>query len=143
MGVFERLFGRSKGAAQRPMSDGEAMKIINAYGKAMMDRKSPFGEASDLPYPKARIKEAIVHGIREGDDPKFREQLKAAYVALSEWQAGFGSRAGAIDLSAKELSNPIKAAAKIAAMGDDIVKVPQEVAAEAALLHAELKALGV
>jgi hypothetical protein len=125
------------------MTDAEAVKIINAYGKAIMDRKTQFGELSDLPYPKERIKQAIIHGIKEGDDPKVREQLKAAYVTLAEWQAEFGSRAGALDFTAEELRDPTKAAAKIVTIGDDFVKVPEEVAAEAALLLAELKALAL
>jgi hypothetical protein len=143
MGILNRLFGGRSGVEPRGMTDDEAVKIINAYGKAMMDKKSQFGELSDLPYPKTLIKEAIVHGIRVGDNPRFREQLKAAYIALSDWQAGFGSRPGAGELTAEELRDPAKAMARITAMADDFAKVPEEVAAEAALLQAELKALGV
>jgi hypothetical protein len=93
MGIFERLFGNSKHS--KLMTDDEAMKIINAYGKAMMDRKTAYGELSALPYPKDRIKEAIIHGIKAGDDPKFRDQLRTGYVLLAEWQSGFGNRPGA------------------------------------------------
>jgi hypothetical protein len=138
MGIFERLFGKSTGL----MTDGEAMKIINAHGKAMMDKKSAFGELSALPYPKARIKEAIIHGIKEADDPKFPEQLRTAYIALSEWQVGFGSRRGPGQLTAEELGDPAKAMARIAAAGEDFLRLPKEVAAEVVLLQAELKLHG-
>jgi hypothetical protein len=92
MRVFDRLFGRTRKTIPGPMTDEEAMKIINAYGKALMDRKSSYGDASELPHAKTRIKEALIHGIKESDDPQFREQLKSAYIALAEWQPGFGSR---------------------------------------------------
>jgi hypothetical protein len=78
-----------------------------------------------------------------GDDPKFREQLRASYVALSEWQVGFGGRRSPGELTAEEFGDPAKAMAWIAAAGENFLKVPEEVAAEAALLQAELKALGI
>ena len=132
--------GSSSSGSSGPMSDDEAMKIINAYGKTLMERKTAFGGLSALPYPKARIKEALIHGIKETDDSSFREQLKAAYVTLSEWQTGFENRGGAVGLNDDELQDPAQAAARIAA-DTDFLKVPQEVAAEATALRAELKAL--
>jgi hypothetical protein len=143
MGIFNRLFAGRAGAASHGMTDAEAVKIINAYGKAIMDRKWQYGELSDLPYPKERIKQAIIHGIREGDDPKFREQLKAAYVTLADWQVGFGNGSRELNLTPEELRDPVKAAAKVLAMGDDFREAPRQVAEEGDLLLAELKALGL
>jgi hypothetical protein len=142
MGIFDRLFGKSANGSTKPMTDDEAMKIINAYGKAMMDRKSTYGDVSALPYSKARIKEALIHGIKEGDDPQFRDQLKAAYVALAEWQPGLGNRRLPGELSDDELRDPARAMARIAD-STDFLKIPADVAAEANVLQADLKALGL
>jgi hypothetical protein len=43
MGIFDRLFGRAAKTTSAPMTDDEAIKIINAYGKAITDRKSQYG----------------------------------------------------------------------------------------------------
>ena len=142
MSIFDRLFRKAAVARSTRMTDDDAMKIINSYGKAMMDRTSAYGEVSALPFPKSRIKEALIHGIKEGDDPKFREQLKAAYVALAEWQAGLGGRRRPGELTPEELADPAKAMTQIIA-DPDWLKVPELVAAEATMLHAELKALGL
>lgn len=84
--------GTSPSGNSGPMTDDKAMQIINAYGKAMMDRKGPFGDLSALPHPKARSKEVLIHGIKEADALVSRT-TKAAYIALSEWQEGFEARA--------------------------------------------------
>ncbi len=143
MGIFDRLFGRATGALPKSMTDNEAMKVINAYGKAIMEKKSVFGDLSALPYPKARIKEAIIHGIKESDDPKFREQLKAAYVALAEWQQGSGDQSGLGDLISDEVADPAKAMARVAADRGGLLRLSEQVAKEATSLHAELQALGI
>jgi hypothetical protein len=130
-------------AASGPMTNDESVKIISAYGKALMDRKSLYGDISELPYAKERIKEALIHGIKRGDDPKLGEQLKGAYITLSEWQAGFGSRRDAAELTEEDLKDSAKALARIQGSGEDFLKLPEEVAAEAALLMADLKALEI
>jgi len=123
------------------MTDAEAVKIINAYGKALTERKTPFGDLSALPYPKDRIKDAILHGIRQTDDAVFREQLKGAYITLADWQVGFGTRGASAALSEEELKDPMKAMARVSS--PDFLSVPNEVAAEAEMLRVELAALGL
>jgi len=125
------------------MTGEEAMKIINAYGNALAARKAPYGDVSDLPYPKERIKEALIHWIKVGDDPKIRELLKGSYITLADWQAGFGARRAATDLTDIDMKDPTKAAAQVLAKGEDFLKLPEEVAAEAELLMADLKALEI
>ena len=83
--------------------------------------------------------EALIHGIKEADDPRFREQLEGAYMSLSEWQVGFGKRRASAELTDEELKDPAKALARITAAAGDFLKVPQEVAVEAAQLQADLK----
>lgn len=142
MGVFDRLFSRTTKTISGPMTDEKATKIISAYGKMLADRKSSFGDVSELPYAKERIKEALIHGIRTASDPKVRDLLKAGYITLAEFQPGFGNRRSA-ELTADDLKHkdPKTLAARILAKGDDFLKVPEEIAAEAALLMADLEAL--
>jgi hypothetical protein len=142
MGFFARLFNRIANTIPGPMTGEEAMKVINAYGNVLADRTSPFGDVSDLPYAKARIKEALIHGLATGNDPKVRELLKAGYITLADFQPGFRNRRSA-ELTADDLKDPSKTAARILAKGDDFLKVPKEIAAEADLLMAELKARGL
>lgn len=123
------------------MTNEEAMKIINAYGKAMEHNKSQYGDLSELPYTKDRIKEALVHGIKGGADPKVREQLKAAYLMLANWQPGLANRRAPGELTDEELKNPAKAMAAIKAAGEGFLKIPPEVAAETDLLMADLNTL--
>jgi hypothetical protein len=141
MGLLSRLFTKGTNDRPRPITDAEAVKIIRAYGKAIVDRNSAFADLSALPYPKSRIKQALIHGIRTTDDRSFREQLKAAYVTLSEWQPGLGNRAAAGEFTEEELRDPAKAMKR--ALQDDFLKVPEAVAAEANALLAELKTLGL
>jgi hypothetical protein len=144
MGIFARLFGRTPKGSSAQMTGEEALTIINAYGNALADRKSSFGDVSELPYAKERIKEALIHGIRTGSDAKARDLLKAGYITLADFQPGFGNRRSS-ELTADDLKekDPKKLAARILAKGDDFLKVPQEIAAEGDLLMAELKALGL
>jgi hypothetical protein len=111
------------------------------YGKALLKRKSPYGDLSELPYKKERIKEALIHRIKETNDPKLRDQLKRAYITLAQWQAGFGARRANAELRKMDLKNPKAIAALILAKGEDFLKLPQEVAAEADLLMADLESL--
>jgi hypothetical protein len=143
MGIFAQLFGNGVKAESGPMTDSEAMRIINAYGGAMVDRTCNYFELSSLPYPKTRIKEAIIHSLKEGGDPKNRELLKIGYLALAEWQVGFGSRIRPGELTAEEIADPTKAMARIASSNSDWTNVPEQVATESAMLSAELKALSL
>jgi hypothetical protein len=141
MSIFDRLFGRAAKTTSGPMTGEEAMKIINAYGNALADRKSSFGDVSELPYDKERIKEALIHWIKVAEDPKVRELLKGSYITLADWQPGFAARRANGELTQEDLKDPTKAMAHIQASGGDFLKLPQEIAAEAELLMADLKAL--
>ena len=60
---------------------------------------------------------------------------------LADWQAGLGARRAAAELTNEDLKDPSKAMARILGSGGDFLKIPKEIAAEADLLMAELKAL--
>jgi len=66
----------------------QALEIVRAYGDALAARVP--GNACDsaaLPYPKDTIKWALLVVLGAIDDPAGRMPLKAAFVALAEWQA--------------------------------------------------------
>jgi hypothetical protein len=117
MGIFDRLFSRPRNSGSGPMTDYEAVKVINTYGKALIEHKSAYGDLSELPHRKERIKEALIHRIKAGGDPKFREQLKGAYIALAQWQLGFAARRAAAELTEEDLKDPTKTAARMLTMG--------------------------
>jgi hypothetical protein len=43
MGILNRLFSRTANATSGRMTDEESVKIISAYGNALLDRKSVWG----------------------------------------------------------------------------------------------------
>jgi hypothetical protein len=133
-------FTAEPNAAAVPMSNAEAFTITSAYGTLLADRGTSFGDVRELPYDKERIKQALIHRIRAGKDPKERELLRAAYVMLADFQPGLGNRRSA-ELTADDLKDPSKAAARFLANGDDFTRVSREVAAEAGSLMADLKEL--
>ena len=64
--------------------------IIQAYGQEMeklslSDKDIPY-DLGLLPFPKSKIKAALLRGIEAVDDPNMIEQLKGGYVSLSDWQ---------------------------------------------------------
>jgi hypothetical protein len=135
---------RQTNVAPAPMTRDESLKIINTYGRVLAEHKSSCGDLSELPYPKERIKEAILFGIQHTADLNVREQLKGAYITLAQWQTGFGARRANAEMTPDDLKGtPSEIAARILAKGDELVKVPHEIAAEAELLMANLKALGL
>jgi hypothetical protein len=137
VGFLARLFSKSNDDQTNRITDAEATRIIQAYGKALMDCVGVYGDVAQLPYPKARIKEALIHGMRTTDDPKFREQLKGAFMTLAQWQAGASKGPG--EFSDEELKDPQKALAR--ASSPDFLKIPETVSVEAKALLAELNAL--
>ena len=76
MGIFDRLFRRTAKSKSGSIAHDEAIRIINAYAKALADRKSSYGDPSELPYPKERIKQALIYGIQFAEDSAVREHLK-------------------------------------------------------------------
>ena len=128
--------GINGGAAASPMANDVAAAVISAYAKAMKNRKTPYGELSQLPHPKSWIKEAFIHGIRRSEG-QMREHLMGAYVTLAEWQEG-----GEAYLDPSELAKDPGAAMK-AALAPGFLEMPQKVATEAHQLQAELVTLGL
>jgi len=66
----------------------QALEIVRAYGEAL--ESAPPGRAiadtAALPYPKDSIKWALLVVMGAIAEAPRRERLKAAFIALSEWQ---------------------------------------------------------
>jgi hypothetical protein len=84
---------RSEAGPPQPMSTQEALQIFDAYGDAMA--KPPFvytqmgkvpRDLRALPYPKERIKQALLTLLRLTPPGAAREPLEFGYVSLGDWQ---------------------------------------------------------
>jgi len=80
----------------------EMNKIVQEYGSAMVNCGPPPGgvaDASKLPYPKSKIKKAIIQALQLDDAPEMATSLKGGYTQLSDWQEGVGDANIGLDLS--------------------------------------------
>ncbi len=68
------------------MSAQEAQRIFNAYIAAMAAPGGVVRDLTTLPYPKERIKQALLSAIRRTPPGKDREALRDAYATLGHWQ---------------------------------------------------------
>lgn len=119
----------------------ELQKIVVAYGDALASRKSRPTDASQLPYPKATIKSALIAAIAVTEDAKMREWLRSAFVQLADWQEGIGPGPHSmVDLFGGDGLR--EEAKRISEAGPSMLKIGAEVIAEMQALLAELKALG-
>jgi hypothetical protein len=81
---------------------GEMNKIIQEYGSAMVHKAPPAGgvaDESNLPYPKSKIKKAVIQALCAVDGPEMATSLKHGYLKLSDWQEDVGEQSIGIDLS--------------------------------------------
>jgi hypothetical protein len=69
-----------------PLSHDDVRRIVSAYGDAMGSPGGVLRDVSQLPYPKARIKQALIAAIRLTPQGAAREQLKSGLVMLGDWQ---------------------------------------------------------
>ena len=64
----------------------EMNKIVQEYGSAMVNNGPPPGGVADvskLPYPKSKIKKAVIQALQLVDDPVMATSLKGGYTQLS------------------------------------------------------------
>ena len=107
MSIFRRIFGpRTSTPVSGELSRVEVEQIVNAYGKALESSPGMVRDSSELPYPKGRIKEALLLAIAMTTDERFREQLKTGYVELAGWQDGIGPGPFPWEVTPVDLSNP-------------------------------------
>jgi hypothetical protein len=82
--------------------DEEPVSIVQAYSKVLQDQAPAAGCVADLkklPYPKSKIKAALITVLRMTDDPKIKEALRIGYIYLSSWQDGVGGTDQGLDLT--------------------------------------------
>jgi hypothetical protein len=149
MGILSRLFGKKAQATDfnEAMRPELAMEIIEAYG-AILEHHPPsplsVADSSQLPYPKEKIKEALITGINLTDNKNMKETLKIVFVELANWQQGVGDKDQGLDFSEIDLNgDPRKALELYKKQHDDLDKWTPLVEAERAASEKELRNLGL
>lgn len=117
MSIFTRLFGQKKNVETPKKITKEGLyAVAAAYGLALEKHAASGSLVSDeskLPMPKPMLRIALLGLIRLEKDAKQREQLKAAYLMLADFQPGVGT--AAVRISGVSTSGDIQAeAARIA-----------------------------
>ncbi|MFI4869434.1 MAG: hypothetical protein ACHQDD_08795 [Steroidobacterales bacterium] len=130
----------STAVAEHQRQAAEDRAIVSAYADALRAKHSIAADASSLPYPKKRIKRAILFVLATSSDPAAREQLRSAYVSLADWQEGIGPGPYAFDITPSDVEHPRATAERIAAAGPVVPDIPARIAAETKVLLDELKA---
>jgi hypothetical protein len=94
--------GEKDGIVSQDMPLEEMNEIVQEYGNAMVNCGPPPGGVADvskLPYPKSKIKKALIQALQLADDPEMTISLKGGYTQLSDWQEGVGDANIGRDLS--------------------------------------------
>ncbi len=102
MGLFSRIFGGGESKrSDAPMTPQMAEKIIRDYGVILQTEAPTPGcvrDVSKLAYPKEKIKEALIIGLRSTSDSQMKEMIKVGYIQLADWQEGVGDTDLGLDL---------------------------------------------
>jgi len=78
-----RIFRTGDTAASASM---DTIRVVTAYVTALATPRGPVTDASRLPYAKPHIKRALVRAMGLATQTTMREELRAAYLKLAEWQ---------------------------------------------------------
>ena len=147
MGILKKLFGAGSAATLNSMSEQEAKKIIQAYG-AVLQTKAPtpgcVADVSKLPYPKEKIKAALLIGLKATSDQQMKEMLKVGYIQLADWQEGVGGIDQGLNLLNMNLNDDlVKLAEQVLTQGAGREKWQPVVQVEQEKLKQELVDLGL
>jgi hypothetical protein len=147
MRFLDKLFGRNAERTDASMSAQRAVEIIQRFG-TVLEHEAPapgcVADASKLPFPKDKIRQALIIGLRANSDPKMKEMLKVAYVELANWQVGVGAADLGLDTSKLDTGGDVEALAQAVlnqTEGQD--KWQQQVQAEQAASKSQLEGLGL
>jgi len=147
VGILKKLFSSGSNITPATMSGKEAEKIIQSYGAVLQTEAPQPGCVADtikLPFPKEKIKAALIFGLKGTDDQQTKEMLKVGYIQLAEWQEGVGEIDVGLDLSNMDLNDdPVKLAEQVSAQGSGHEKWQPIVKAEQERLKQELVDLGL
>lgn len=121
MGIFKRLLGCENMTIPVQLSWQDAVKIIQIYGNVLETQAPSPGcvaDVSKLPFPKAKIKAALIMGLKKTNDQHMREMLKVGYTLLADWQEGVGDTDRGIDILNSDLnSDPVRLVHQVADQG--------------------------
>jgi hypothetical protein len=70
-----------------PVQATDTLKVVTAYAAALSLNQAAVKDISQLPYPKPRIKQALVTAMGLATQASLRDELRAAYLQLAQWQA--------------------------------------------------------
>jgi hypothetical protein len=136
--------GRSAAAAFEP-DDFEG--VVSAY-LCHLERSAPtpgcVADVMELPCSKEAIKTALRWRLLHTGDADFRDTLKVAYVALSDWQEDVGAEHRGLDMA--RLRKGLTFGERADAIAERAVEGATWAGksnAEARRLHGELSALGI
>ena len=85
--VYSWIFGRSDPAVVARKATSDTLKIVYAYSAALSLPRAAVADEADLPYPKPRIKAALVDAMGLARQQSMRLELRNAYLRLACWQA--------------------------------------------------------
>ncbi|SDP01730.1 hypothetical protein [Desulforhopalus singaporensis] len=94
---------------------GEIQEIVKAYGYCMeqeIPNPSCIADSSQLPYPKATIKAALLVALKLEEDEQMKNALKLGYISLADWQDGVGPTPYGVDTTKINLNGDIQEAVK-------------------------------
>jgi len=149
MGLLDRLFGRSKAKTSPTgtIDPAFAQQVVNDFGAALGANSARAGgvsDASELPHSKETIKAALLFALSFPQDERARDQLKAGYLSLADWQDGVGTSAHGLDFSKLDLEgDPVELAKNIQAQGLPPQELLDRVEAESQQLLSDLKNRGL
>ena len=149
MGLLNRILNRSKSHQPNAieLTVETAIKIIQDYGALLESATHAPGcvvDASNLPHPKQRIKQALIMALRSTTDPQRREQCKVGLIYLADWQEGVG--VAPVGLDPRKLDSnatTLELAEQVLSARAGMSKWDQVVKAERAAVELELKKLGL
>ena len=123
-----------------------AQKIAQAYGH-VLECSAPLpgcvADASQLPYDKDTIKQALAICLSANNDPHLTRHLKHSYLQLAAWQYGVGDETLGLDFTRIDLEgDPADIAALVQQRSAAMAWWDKLIKDEQATLEADLRTLG-
>jgi hypothetical protein len=150
VGIFDRLFRRrtqttipgSVSVERINAKIEECQRIVRAYGDALLSRKSMYADASDLPYSKSIIKEALVVAMMATKDKQVRDQIMCSFLYLADWQDGIGPGPHDLNLTPRPGETIQERAKRFMEKSPAYMELSKKVVLEMQALFEELKTRG-
>ena len=121
--------------------------VVQAYGRLLETDAPVDGTVADtnkLPYPKQKVKEALLAALLTTPDERMREQLKVGYIYLADWQDGVGDANRGFDPSTLDRSKDTKSlSAQVSSAVADAQHWTDAADREREALKKELEELGL